>query len=282
MQQTGSLQDFFTYDISGGTLNPVTLPPQLPPQYPNLPDRVATTRTNYILPSPDSNIYLYERCNGQQVSPSGEICQTSTDFVIYNLQSQQVLKILDDAVPALMRGYEASYTHDPAPTKSLPAWSSGGRYLAYQRFADGLYDYFHLRVYDLNLSQYQNIQWINAVIDTQRALQWSKVGNKLAFWIMGRIGESLPGDNQDTLRTLVIYDADSNTFTTTNQPFNLNPANSGKVITWSPESQNLVFVDQLENLVRINASTGTSSILDTSVNKVIVWKIYCAWSQIAV
>lgn len=259
------------FNISTGELisSNYQIPP--PPDYSSLPNRMPSTRTNFILPSPDSNIILYEQCDGQQTSDSGNIC-LSSKFVIFNVEQNVVLHELENPDPSLLRGYNAAYQINRGITYSKAAWSSTGKYLTFQHFMETPYDEFNLSVYDVTNSQYLVTDWINASIDQKLALQWSPEGNKLAFWIIGRVGEIQASDDLNTLKSLLIFDADTSEFLVSQTPFDVDPSKVGSVITWSPSGDKLVFVDQDKNLIYFDTYNGISNILDDNVDRVVIWK----------
>lgn len=273
IRQHGTQQDLFYFDVSSGSLISVANP-YTPPQYPPLPGWIPSIPTNFILPSPQTNIYLYERCTGLQTDPSGHVCASRSDFVIYNAFQQQVLHVLQQPNGDHIRGYVGTYPPPNIDPGSYPAaaWSASGRYLAFQRYGVNPYDYFTLSVYDVTSGQYVNTDWMNPELDDNRALQWSPQGNKLAFWVIGRFGENQNNDNYDTLRTPVIFDAESGQFTICDQPFDVDAEHAGKAFTWSPDGQSLVFVDEAKNLIDMNTSSGITTILDNQVDSVILWK----------
>lgn len=271
IRKAGTRQNFFHFDVSGGSLVPVS-DPYSPPQYPPLPNWLPESNENFILPSPQSNIFLYEFCPTGQVNP-GNNCRGITYFVIYDAAQQQVLHMLQGANGDLIRGYDP--TNLPIRYSSYPgaAWSASGRYLAFQRYQHSPYDFFTLSVYDLTADQYVNTDdWFNAPIDYQRAMQWSPQGNKLAFWKIGSFEEPQPGDNYDTLRTPVVFDADTDHFTIADQSVNVDAQGGGKAFTWSPDGQALVFVEESGNLVYMDANSGTTTVLDDQVHEVVTWK----------
>lgn len=270
IRQHGTQQDYFNFDVSSGSLVPVS-DPYSPPQYPPLPGWMSQSNQNFILPSPQSNIFLYERCPTGQVN-AGNNCHGITDFVIYDAGQQQVLHVLQKPNGDLVRGYDPTDWRRWFSSYPGAAWSATGRYLAFQRYQKTPYDYFTLSIYDLTAAQYVNTDWINAHIDYQRAIQWSPQGNKLVFWKIGRIGEIEDNDNLDTLRTPVIFNADTTQFLLPDQPFNMDAQGGGVEFTWSPDGQSLVFVDGSGNLMDIDASSGTTTVLDTQVHEVITWK----------
>lgn len=273
IRQHGTQQDFFYFDVSSGTLTPVSNP-YVPPQYPSLPGWIPSIPTNFILPSPQAQVYLYERCTGLQTDPSGHVCASKSDFVIYDAIQQDVLHVLQQPNGDRIRGYVGTYPPPDRDPGSYPAaaWSASGRYLAFQRYAVNPYDYFTLSVYDVTSGQYENIDWMNPELDKNRALEWSPQGNKLAFWTIGRFGEYQNNDNYDTLRTPVIFDAETGQFTICDQPFDIDAEHAGKAFTWSPDGQTLVFVDANKNLIDMNVSSGITTILDSQVDSVILWK----------
>jgi hypothetical protein len=271
IHEVGTQQDNFYYDFSNGTLTP-TSNPTVYRQYPSMPGWIPTIVTNFILPSPQGNIYLYEQCIGGQANSSGNVCASESELVIYDNNRQVILHILNDADETLVRGFAA--TSSPSlllRTYPSVAWSPTGRYLAYQRYADGAFDYFTLKIYDLASDQYIDTEWINARIDYNKAMQWSPNNEKLGFWIIGRLGEPLTGDNPDSLRTLVVFDATTSTFTTSDQPYNM-ASGLAEEITWSPDGQNLLFVDLDENLIFMDAASGVTTPLDNQVNQIIAWE----------
>lgn len=271
ISDSSNSQQSLYFDISGGTLNSITHQPSTP-QYPSLPNWLLSTQEDFILPSPNSNIFLYERCNSGQTTDSGRQCQGGTDFVIYNTSTPAVVHVLENADGDFIRGYRGWDELQVPMSYGNVAWSSTGRYLAFRQYQKGLYDYFDLAIYDTNPNQYVNTDWVSARIDSFKGFQWSPVGDKLAFWAIDRFGEPEANDNLATLRTLVFFDATTSQFSIVESPFNLDPSDTGNIITWSPNGEGLVFIDQSNNLIHVDVTTNVSSILDNNVDRVVVWR----------
>ena len=259
------MEQQFYYDVSNGSLTPIEYQRELP-QYPDtLPDWMPEIEDNFILPSPETGIYLYQRCNGQEVTPDGQLCWSSTDFVIYDVNQQAVLHILENPDSERIHGRDFYFRYPKGA-----GWSANGRYLAFVRYRDCIFCFFTLSIFDIQTSQYLDTDWYNAEIDRFSELQWSPQGSKLAFWVMGRLDEEVrETDNPLTLLTLVVYDATTQTFTFSDQAFDMDLGGRG---VWSPDGLGFVFIDLNEQLVYFDVLTGDTSILDSGVVDIDVWR----------
>jgi hypothetical protein len=201
------------FDFSSGQLMPVN-PPLIPPKMmPSLPNYLPDTRNDFLLPSPQENVYLYERCPSGESGPteSGELCSGFSEFVIYDANQQIDIHHLVDPNPFLLTGRDI---YNPRLFASVGAsWSATGRYLAFPPYPEDFFDDFDLSVYDMETEAYLDTDWGNAKIDLFRIKQWSPTTDKLLFWIIGRATEEpLAEDSLETLRRLSIYDASTQTF----------------------------------------------------------------------
>lgn len=262
IRQQGTLQDYFDFEISNGSLTPFTFEPTLP-QYPELPRWLSTTENNFILPSPRPNIFLYERCESGNVSPRGNVCDGGVEFVIYDIAEQTDVHVLVNPSPDIAGRNEDinSIPHDSV------AWSQDGRYLAFEHIARINFP-FTLSVYDLDTNQYLDTHFVSAELDSFKNVRWSPTEHTLAFWTIG----SLTTEEFDfrTARHLVFFDADTSEFIVTDTAYDFEF--SGYVsAAWSPDVSAFVFVAQNSNLILADTSTGSTTVLDDHVNRVIAW-----------
>lgn len=268
IHRQGSAQEFFGFDISHGMLEPFVYQSPPLPEYPSLPGWEPETDSHFILPSPQSGIYLYERCASTVVSGTTVVCVPPIEYVIYDVTQQAVLHVLEDPSPSLLTGHDVlgQYVSYGA------VWSTSGKYLAFEQL--NLFNDFSLTVYDVASDRYLDTEYFNVQIDSRLAMQWSPVGNTLAFWIKGRLGEPQEGDDWSTLRTLIFYDADPEVpeFVDTDQPYNLEWGHWGQKGIWSPAGQGFAFVDLTDTLIYVDSNTGASTPLDTDVEYIVSWR----------
>lgn len=253
------------FDFSSGILQVFNLLPTPLKQYPALPGYIPSTLTDYILPSPQSDIYLYERCNTDEVVETGERC-LDTDFVIYDAANHIALHVLENADETMVRdGFDVylQLWHPSAGT----TWSASGRYLAFQRYSSGWGDRFTISIYDLIATKYLNTDFFNSPLDPYKKLDWSPAGEKLAFWVIGHYGaEPEPTDNENT-RNLAFYDASTEGFVN-GGVFEV----TGKPGIWSPDGQSYAFVDDNGYLRLVDVITGENLLLDTNVDEIKLWR----------
>lgn len=269
IRREGGNQEFYNFDISQGTLESVDYQPPPTPEYPSLPGWEPETDSHFILPSPQSGIYLYERCASTRVSGTTVVCVPPIEYVIYDVTQQAVLHVLEDPDPELVPGYDVLGRY----VSYGAVWSTSGRYLAFERLNITL-NRFNLEIYDVAADRYLDTEYFNVQIDSRLAMQWSPVGNTLAFWIKGRLGEPQEGDDWSTLRTLIFYDADPEVpeFVDTDQPYNLDWDYWGQRGIWSPAGQGFAFVDLTDTLIYVDSNTGASAALDTDVEYIVSWR----------
>jgi len=260
------------YEFDSGALSLLPNPFASSTQ-PALPDWLPITLTNFILPSPEEHVYLYDRCNGQQTIelPSNRLaCSSQTELVVYNTQTQSTLHVLSEPDDDLIRGYE--YRDPLRRERTFPgaAWSYDGRYISYPRRANGAFDFFNLTVLDVINGLYLDTSWVNAQIDWDKATQWSPASDKLAFWVKGRFDEPQVGDTVN-LRTLVFFDAISQEFMILDTPVNLEDRLVEIAGQWSPDGQSYAFVTLEGELFHVDVLSGNMTLLDTNVSDIITW-----------
>ncbi len=266
MQKAGTSRERLRYVVEGSSLTPIDYQFTSPPT-PSLPEYLPEIRNNFLLQAPNEVLYLYERCNGLMLD--GDLC-TSNTFVVYDTQQQQTLETLEGAYARAIRGYADWDDLRRGLTYEGAAWSSNSRYLAYYPYGDGLYDYFNLSVYDVQEDTYLDTDWINAWIAQEKAMQWSPIGNKLLFWTQGRLQAEVQPDDQDTLHSLVVYDADTQSFDFVRQPFDLS-YNLGEAGVWSPDGMGYVFIDNEKRLFHVDVRSMAVTLLDTNVAEIVIW-----------
>lgn len=268
VRQVGTVSEFFEFEIEGTSIVPTNYQstPNSPP--PSLPDYVPTINANFLLPSPNNNLYVYERCAGQTVTTYD--CQSPTELVVYDAVQNIPLAVLENPDMTIIRGYNATNPSRIRTSYGQASWSHDGRYFMYRRRITSPFDLFDLVIFDTQTGQYLDTDWINVQIDSNLPILWSPTSQKLEFWILGRIGEPLDGDNPDTLRTLVFFDALTGEFQMANNAFDIRgEATDG---TWSPDSLGFVFIDLNNDLVLVEPNMGTTSILDSDVQDILVWR----------
>jgi len=266
IRESGGLSDWAYFDISSADFTPVDYQwPQ--PQYPSLPDWMPSIEQDFVLPSPQENIYLYQRCPAQITNPEGTRCSVLTEMMIYDAARQRVIETLSQPDRFLMSGYDNITEHTVSPGNAV--WSPDGRYLAYQYQPDSWVERFTLRMFDMATETYVDTDWISAEIAEIHGLQWAPEGHRLAFWIKGRIGETQPGDENRFLTTPVVFYPETLEFVWAETP--IEHVQWGLASTWAPDGHGLVFVDYDTNLIYMDALTGETSILDTHVDRVVAW-----------
>lgn len=263
-----TIRFYFDIDTASVSLLPID-PPALnsPRSLPELPDYLPDTRTNFVLPSPEEGVFLYERCTGGNISDSGEVClMGSDDFVIYDALQKTVIHVLQNPDGREIRGYEAYYARFGSHLNPGAAWSHTGRYLAFIENLDHGFDFFNLSVYDRVADRYLDTEWINVEIDYYKAMQWSPQADKLLFWIIGQLDVEPEFSNNDW-RSLVIFDASTETFSWADQSFN-----GGSQGIWSPDGLGYLFTDFDDTLYYVNIHTGVSTVLDDHVSWIVAWR----------
>lgn len=242
----------------------------VPPTYPRLPNWYSGSE---IISSPDGNLILYQRCNGEiETYPDRVDCTgisshfSSTDWIIYDIKHQEAIGMLKndmDCTPDFLYflpGGLASFTWDST------SWSPNGRYLAYLKTSG-----FPLQIYDTIAQQFLDTSFVYVDIDKSPGLQWSPDASKVAFQVIGRLDESRAGDDEHVLRELVIFEVGKpnlDAFQSADIPYNLDGSSNG---TWSPDSQSFAFIEANENLIYVEASTGKTSVLDQGVGRIVAW-----------
>ncbi|HEX2905656.1 MAG TPA: hypothetical protein VHO69_02260 [Phototrophicaceae bacterium] len=266
IRQTNEAHTFSYFDFATGSLQPLDYQPPPRAQYPDLPGRMPQSLNRFILPSPQSGIYLYEQCHDPQPVEEGERC-LETDFVIYDANRQLPLHVLVNPNDTLVSGFDVYYQL-MVPSAGT-AWSADGRYLAFQHFDYDLYANFTLSVYDLASDAYLDTEYFTVDMDQDKPVEWSPVGNKLTLWVIGRPGaEPEPTDDENT-RTFVTYDATTQTFQEAERVFD---ADQGFGL-WSPDGQTYALVDGSGTLWLVDVNTGKTVQLDTAVTDIVGWKI---------
>jgi hypothetical protein len=268
--RTDDITQSFFFQVSDSGLTPIEQSTLAQPPRPVLPDQYGTYPNTYWLPSPDPNIVVYQRCIMTPPDPNRDpnTCDGGgeVDYPIYDLANEQVIFTLSDVSPSAMMYIEGLGRRRMVLGGAV--WSPMGRYLAFMRYPSHGFDFFLLSFYDAQNQRIITPEWINTEIEYQQRMVWSPDEDKLAFWITGRIGEPLPTDNHLVLRTLVVFHISSGTFIVSQQPFNMD--NTGSM-TWSPDSDYLVFVDQENDLYQMDVTQGAIAHLDSSVDSVIIW-----------
>ncbi len=268
IQKKDNIDEFFAFDLVNGSLVSASYP-SVPPQYPPLPDWISNIAENYILPSPDENIYLYERCTGQVLTPDGNHCQIPTDFVIYNDAQASVVHLLENPSPDLIRGNDSLGNRIYSEGAK---WSPLGQHLAFIRYRDCAFCFFDLSIYSLSSQQYLNTDWLNAELDYVKPLKWSPNSQFVAMWIVGRLEEEVQvGDDPFTRRTLVFYDVTTESYTITDQSFDIE--RFGNTGFWSPSSDGYIFTDIYGTLFHVDVSTGQSTQIDNNVVRLVAWRL---------
>jgi hypothetical protein len=238
------------------------------PPLPELYD--LSNRQEWVLPSPQSNIFLYQRCVGQVFDVNlGQRCPGGIEATIYNTANSQYLGSIYNASNSISGIDITTETRIHSPSA---AWSSDGHYLAYQSVPEGLYQDFDLAIFDVSSGTSLELNALNELIDYNLAIDWSPTGNKLIFWVIGRYGEDREGDGDATWRSPVILDVDQEKFVSSDITFQLPAGFLGNPVTWSPNGEALVFLDVGQNLIHLDTSTGMTTTLDTSVSQIIDWK----------
>lgn len=250
LRQAGTTDQFYAFDFSNDTL--VATTPQKPtPQPPfTLPNRVVDSET-FNLPSPNTNVILYERCIETVQVRSESRCR-QTDLVIYDVEQRADIQVLADA-----------------DTSVQAVWSPDGRYLAFAHLQKPNLPY-NLSIYDVKARRYldTNFLFANFPIDWHISPNWSVGGERLSFWVLGALGQDKPYVPSD--RTLVFYDTATEQFTIATQIYPI-PV-QGNIGLWSPGGKAFAFVDLNQNLVYVDASTGGMTVLDDHVSQLMLWR----------
>jgi len=250
------------YEYVLQTYVPATYP-QLPSWYPG----------SEILSSPDGNLILYQRCNGEiETYPDRVDCTgiswrfPSTDWIIYDIRQQEVIGMLKNDIESRPDFYYYGSGGQGWFTWDSTSWSPNGRYLAYLKMSG-----FPMQIYDTIAQQFLDTSFVDVRIDKSPGLQWSPDSSKVAFQVIGRLGEPRAGDDEHVLRQLVIFDVEKpnlDAFQSANTAYNLDGPSNG---TWSPDSQAFAFIEANESLIFVEASTGITSVLDQGVGRIVAW-----------
>ena len=261
--------EIFYYDISSGNLTPTTYTYQPPTSSSSsLPNWIPDSNSNLLVPSPNPDVFLYDRCNSGELS--GTTCIGERDFVIYDTARQQEITTLSDAGSDWMYGYRPN---DPLRRRfgvGSVAWSHDGRYLAYVTCGSSLYSNSRISIYDTKTNQITELRSVYA-IDPTRAFQWSLTTDVLSFWTIGRGGEPLPDDDHDTLKRLYFYDMNTGQIRAS-EAFDLESGRFETVEIWSPDGLGYALIDLNDTLHHIDITTGDSTIIDTDVARIVAWR----------
>ncbi|MBK8138779.1 MAG: PD40 domain-containing protein [Chloroflexi bacterium] len=259
----------FRYEISGGTLSPISYTPGQLPALPEFPEQLQQLAIpQFVLRSLQPNVFAYYRCIGQTFPDGYQQCPGGIAVVIYDAANQTFVGELYRPDPYLS-GFDVSRERSAGWEKI--AWSADGRYLAYASVPNSLINVFDLAIRDLTTNQDLDLDFPNETVEYDVALTWSPVGHKLLFWLWGRLGEGYIGDDDDILRHPIIFDADQQQFVWSENPFEFPPNYFGDPVQWSPDGLAFVFTDTTKNLIHVDALTGTATLLDSNVSTIIDW-----------
>jgi hypothetical protein len=267
IKKRNSENNFYNFNLVGNKLLAREYVPVFP-QYPKLPGWLKNTVDGYVLPSPNKNYYLYKRCQGITTPSSERSCPSITDYVIYGVNEQRIIHSLREPNFPLIEGRSTGQYYDALyDSYGAAAWSFSERYLA---FAGISYSPLKLQVYDLMRDEYLPLEFVAVHIDWEKAMQWSPQGNKLALWVVGTLIPDFEVDER-IHRTLVFFDADTNTFVAAHEGFDVNQGIE-KLGLWSPDGSAFAFVTPNKILIDVDATSGEDSVLDTGVVDILAWK----------
>lgn len=262
-------------------------PPQ--PIYPQLPNWFPNIVENFLLPSPNPNIFLYERCpSGISDSTNEIVCSEATEMVIYDVSNNQVIEVLETDYDYL-RGYmpdEFSGTKKDIVSNRLVSWSTDARYLAFCacRFDFQLQALGNIRIFNLESNEYISLQINNPNI--WRDLEWSDE-NILTIWKSGGFNDEYPLVQHDYINHFVFVYVEDEISVLSQDVFYAWQANSHNDVLFAPDSHAIVILGyiltplsdvpvlgspRLGNLILVDTITGESTVIDTDVTEIITWR----------
>src|SRR5690606_24999025 len=214
-----------------------------------VPDLLAD---DFRLMSPDNSLIVYNRCAGSQfttgVFTDDQSCTSEEDVVIYDLRTQQVVQVLEDA----QQGY---FILDESENLAFSfggiSWSPSGRYLAY-RTASSDQGVPPLRIYDIRDRRYLDLHLLALLeIDWFKGFTWVQGDQRLAFWSR---------DYEVEGQQLAVVNLQTGEVSFSRMRYQLAQAN------WEQGFGNtIVFVDSEHNLVEYDLDTDNTTVLDTDV-----------------
>lgn len=266
--QTSSLR----YDIASGVLTEIDAVPgfilfDLP-----LPEQLVVGNfPEFVLPTPQTSIYLYQRCVGQFfMDDKYQQCPDGVSIVIYDTSTEQYLATLPRADPYISG---VDYHLGRFVGDAGVAWSFDGRYIAYSMIPPQLYTNFNLAIFDLQTGQTIKLDFPNEAVDFNIAVSWSPQVNRLLFWLRGRLGEGNPEDDDRLLRQPIIYDVQSNTFIPIDDAYVFSKKYITDLVKWSPGGTMFAFVDAESRLILADTGSGETRIVDTGVREIANWLV---------
>lgn len=207
---------------------------------------------DFRLMSPDNSLIVYNRCAGSQfttgVFTDDQSCTSEEDVVIYDLRTQQVVQVLEDA----QQGY---FILDESENLAFSfggiSWSPSGRYLVY-RTATADQGIPPLRIYDTLNRRYIDLNFAAALeMNRVKGFVWIQGEQNLAFWVT---------DHAALGERLVVAAVETGQINVSNMVYHLAQA------SWASGLGNtIVFVASEYNLVEYNLDTDTTTVLDTDV-----------------
>jgi WD40 repeat protein len=221
----------------------------------------------FVLPAPDSSVFLYTRCVEQTFSDGSQQCPGGIAMTLYDATTQTIIADLPRAAIDIS-GYDI-FEERSLPVQRKAEWSAGGRYLAYASVPETTAAQFDLHIRDMTTGDIIVPTFPNERVNYQSGLNWSPVAPHLLFWIEGRAGEDTAADNPEETRHAVIYDVASGEFVIADTPYDFSEDIIVHSVRWSADGQGLVFVDGRQNLIHMDTQTGSTTPIDTGVQRVL-------------
>jgi len=289
-----SVDPFIFHQFYFDGINLTALPDVIsstPSVYPPLPNRLPQIFQNFIYPSPNPTIFLYQRCNSGETEQWGDdvICTGGSDLVIYDVDLEQDLETLD-----VNTAFVIGKRFDPSSPRRyelvsgrVVEWSLDGQYLAFGDCGKSVfYIECEILIYDTLTDSYIETYDLTYNQNIWRRMQWSD-NNILMLWISRPFSEEYVFNHNGDLNFFLFAHVDEGLFINSRGIFDSMP----QQVIFAPDARAIAFrgkerinPEQPYNvgaypysadLILISTTTGEHTVIDTDVTEIITWRSIC-------
>jgi hypothetical protein len=189
-----------------------------------------------------------------------DLCAGESQVVIYDIPSASVVEVLSEAESLILGARKNELSVFPPNPPSL-FWSPSDRYVLYT-FANRLTQF---KLYAVRQDIYLSFSLPSETyfVASQTTVKWSHDEAYVGFWVFDlNVTTNFPSK-------LLIYDISTKQMRIFNMRSNFLNAPSNWV--WSPDSRAIALVNSSQELVLLDTTSGTLSVLDTGVISIRSW-----------